>query len=140
MLCVFCRATPNTSALSTPGPHPMAMLDNSGTSCQQTHQQQHRDLQNLTSTNFYRQFDPHKQQQYQGSVGAVGPEILGTGLLFSSAQLFCDPHNNIQQQQQISIDQQNEQLQFQQQFNHSLQRPMSLPNYGLDKILFSIFL
>jgi hypothetical protein len=108
----------------------MTMLDNTANdeACSQSQQQNYRDFQNLTTAaNFYHRFDPHKQQQYQGSVGAVGPEILGTGLLFSSAQLFCDTNNAHHLQQQISIDQQHEQQQMQQQLN---QRPMSLPNYG----------
>uniref|UniRef100_A0A1I8BU01 BTB domain-containing protein n=1 Tax=Meloidogyne hapla TaxID=6305 RepID=A0A1I8BU01_MELHA len=123
------RSTPSNSALSTPGPPSMAMLDNTGNdgTCSQPQQQlHHRELQNLANSNFHHSFDPHKQQQYQGSVGAVGPQMLGTGLLFSSAQLYCDSHNTQQQQQQMSIDQQHEQQQLQQQLN----RPMSLPNYG----------
>uniref|UniRef100_A0A915MGF4 Uncharacterized protein n=1 Tax=Meloidogyne javanica TaxID=6303 RepID=A0A915MGF4_MELJA len=103
----FVYTTPNTSALSTPGPPSMAMLDNTGNngSCSQPQQQFHRELQNLANANFFHQFDPHKQQQYQGSVGAVGPQILGTG---------AGSDVNIQQLQQEShhshMDQQKQDL------------------------------
>ena len=77
--------------------------------------------------NIYQQFEQQQQQQQQRNIGGMGPDVLGTGLLFSSTALLAEPAQQTQQiQGGMSMDEQ----QFQQQMNHLLQRPMSLPNYG----------